>query len=229
MKKSSELLFGMQNIVSPVSLFIMARKKNIAQRKKQGKNHEAMRQEIIATASKIFSKHGFRKTNLTDIAKACRRGHSSLYYYFASKEELFRSVIEHEFHLLITELKEILQHTIEPQQKLKMYLTSRMNKINMVSNFYDTLKNDFFDTVPYVEAIRRKFDQQEFALISAILNEGKQKNIFSVENTETVTQAIISAMRGLEVPFFFRQVMVDIENRIDELLNILFYGIMKRN
>jgi len=35
-------------------------------------------------------------------------------------------------------------------------------------------------------------------------------------------------MRGLEIPFFIKQIVIDIDNRIDELLNILFYGLLKR-
>jgi len=197
-------------------------------KRKSGKNHDSIRNEIISTSARIFSLHGYKKTNIEDIAKACRRGHSFIYYYFKSKEEVFRSVIEHEFQFLMTDLKEILNHSSDPQQKLRIYLTSRMNKMKTVSNLYDTLKNDFFDSVPYVEAIRLKFDQQEFSIICAILKEGKDRNIFYIENTDTVTQAIMSAMRGLEIPFFIKQVVIDIDNRIDELLNILFYGLINR-
>jgi AcrR family transcriptional regulator len=190
--------------------------------------HDQVRQKIINTAAAIFGKYGFKKTKIEDIAKAMQRGHSSVYYYFKNKEEVFKAVIEQEFSLLINELQNSISSTSDPQQKLRLYLSSRMHRMKNVSNFYQTMHNEMFDSFPFVEAIRQKFDQQEFALISTILNEGKERNIFYIEDTDTVTQAIMSAMRGLEIPFFIKQVIIDIDNRIDELLNILFYGLLKR-
>jgi AcrR family transcriptional regulator len=190
--------------------------------------HDQVRQKIINTAAAIFGKYGFKKTKIEDIAKAMQRGHSSVYYYFKNKEEVFKAVIEQEFSVLINELQNSISSTSDPQQKLRLYLSSRMHRMKNVSNFYQTMHNEMFDSFPFVEAIRQKFDQQEFALISTILNEGKERNIFYIEDTDTVTQAIMSAMRGLEIPFFIKQVIIDIDNRIDELLNILFYGLLKR-
>jgi AcrR family transcriptional regulator len=195
---------------------------------KETSTRQRVKTEILHAAALLFSKHGFKKTNIEDIAKACRKRHSSVYYYFKSKEELFKSVIEHEFQSLMRELEKTIETSSDPQQKLRLYLTSRMHKMKTVSNFYDSLNNEFFDSVPFVEEIRKKYDEQEFQIISSILAEGKQRRIFHIENTDTVTQAIISAMRGLEIPFFVKQVMIDIDNRVDELLNILFYGLLKR-
>ena len=190
--------------------------------------HEAVKQQIIAAAAEIFGKHGFKKTNIEDIAKACRRGQSSFYYYFKNKEDVFRAVIEKEFNALMSDLRDTISSTSDPQQKLRLYLSSRMHKIKSVSNFYETLKNDFFDSIPFVEEMRTDYDKQEFQLIRSILEDGKSRNIFHIENTENVTQAIMSAMRGLEIPFFIKQIAIDIDDRIDELLNILFYGLLKR-
>ncbi|HET6559677.1 MAG TPA: TetR/AcrR family transcriptional regulator, partial [Prolixibacteraceae bacterium] len=47
---------------------------------------DANRESILKTAQEIFSKYGYKKTTLDDIANAVRKGKSSLYYYFTSKE-----------------------------------------------------------------------------------------------------------------------------------------------
>ncbi len=197
--------------------------------KKEGTaNHQAVKQEIITAAAEVFGKHGYKKTNLEDIATACGRGYSSIYYYFKNKEDIFRAVIEKEFNTLMSDLKQTISTTGDPTQKLRLYLSSRMHKIKTVSNFYDSLRNEYFNSIPFVEKIRKHYDIEEFKLISSILEEGRERNIFHINNTENVTQAIMSAMRGLEIPFFIRQVVIDIDNRIDELLNILFYGLIRR-
>jgi AcrR family transcriptional regulator len=48
-------------------------------------NKEEFRRKVIVTAGKIFSRYGFKKTTMDEIAKALKMGKSSIYYYFESK------------------------------------------------------------------------------------------------------------------------------------------------
>ena len=61
---------------------------------------DANRENILKIAQEIFSKYGYKKTTLDDIANAVRKGKSSLYYYFDSKEDLFQAVIMKEVTIL---------------------------------------------------------------------------------------------------------------------------------
>lgn len=49
---------------------------------------------ILHGAKELFIKYGYEKVSLDDIAKYCRMGKASLYYYYSSKEELFGEVIQ---------------------------------------------------------------------------------------------------------------------------------------
>lgn len=60
--------------------------------------------KIINVADKIFSKFGFRKTSMDEIARIARKAKGSLYYYFENKEELFKEVITKEINNLKREL-----------------------------------------------------------------------------------------------------------------------------
>ena len=62
---------------------------------------DANRASILKIAQEIFSKYGYKKTTLDDIANAVRKGKSSLYYYFPSKEDLFQAVIQKEVDSLL--------------------------------------------------------------------------------------------------------------------------------
>jgi AcrR family transcriptional regulator len=46
---------------------------------------EEYRKRIVNTAGQIFSKYGFRKTSMDEIARALKIGKSSIYYYYNSK------------------------------------------------------------------------------------------------------------------------------------------------
>lgn len=46
---------------------------------------------ILDAALPVFARHGFRKTSMTDLARAANISRASLYLSFGSKEELFRA------------------------------------------------------------------------------------------------------------------------------------------
>jgi AcrR family transcriptional regulator len=52
--------------------------------------YEARLAEIIATAATVFLAKGYRATSFKDIAEAIGVDRASLYYYFESKQDLFR-------------------------------------------------------------------------------------------------------------------------------------------
>ena len=59
-------------------------------------------------------------------------------------------------------------------------------------------------------------------------NGDKWSNDFNLDNTELAAIAIVTAMKGLEIPLIKYNNKLNLEERIDHLLNILFFGIIKR-
>jgi AcrR family transcriptional regulator len=55
---------------------------------------EARRTQILKTASRVYAEKGFRETQMREIAERAGLSTGALYRYFASKEELFRAIIE---------------------------------------------------------------------------------------------------------------------------------------
>jgi len=55
---------------------------------------EGRRQDILVSAESLFSKHGYFKTSMTDIAEAAEFAIGTVYHFFKSKEEMYISLIE---------------------------------------------------------------------------------------------------------------------------------------
>ena len=189
---------------------------------------EDVKKFIINVAQKTFSHFGFKKTTVDDIAQAARKGKSSIYYYFNSKEEIFEAVVEKEATTLITEILNEVNTTNDPKEKIKKYILARMSGIKKLGNFYDALKSDFLSSFSSIEKLRIKYDNEEHNIIKKILQEGIEKDFFKIENTDKTSKAIVTAMKGLEIPLIISDNENEIEDRLDDLLDILFYGICKQ-
>jgi AcrR family transcriptional regulator len=60
------------------------------------------RDEIMAAANKVFARNGFHATTIADIAKEAGLAYGSVYWYFDSKDDLFRQLIAAEEYALRT-------------------------------------------------------------------------------------------------------------------------------
>ncbi len=190
---------------------------------------EEVRAQIVKVARKIFTRYGFRKTTMEEIAAAARKGKSSIYYYFKSKEEIFEAVVEKEAEELKTKLDRTLHADMNPVDKLKAYILFRLHHVRTVENFYAALNEEYLSHMDFILEIRKKFDRQELEVVREILNEGMREGIFQLNNPLIGAIAISTMMKGLEVPLLLSDEHKDDRGELlDDLVRVLLYGIIKR-
>jgi len=187
-----------------------------------------IRDQIVETASRIFSKYGFRKTTMDEIARVMGKGKSSIYYYFKNKEEIYEAVIDHETEILRRELIKAISQASTPQEKLHRFVEVRMRIFNKLSNVYDAIRTEVVAHLASIEKFRQKYDREEIHMLQDILQEGVDKGDFRIEDTLLTATAIVTALKGLEVPLFWSGARKDTEERMSDLLDVLFYGILNR-
>ncbi len=193
---------------------------------------EKIRDHIIHIARGIFSKFGFKKTTLEDIAEGLGKGKSSIYYYFRSKEEIYKEVINKEAETLRNEInRKVINTNDNPKDKLRNYVLTRMQFLSELTNFNEALRNDYLKNFAFVERIREKYDKEEHSIILDILREGMNQNIFRLKEAEFAAMAFLTAMKGLEVALFIKKEysIENLEQRLDEMLDIIFYGLVKKD
>jgi AcrR family transcriptional regulator len=189
---------------------------------------EEVKETIVDVARQIFSKFGFKKTTMHEIANAQGKGKSSIYYYFASKEKIFQAVVEKEASILNQELLKANSNADSPTMKLKMHVIVRMHAVGKLANYYSAIKDDYLSHLDFVERIRKKSDQEEIQMMENILKEGVENGIFDINDTSLAAIAIVTALKGMEVPLFWRGKEKNIDRRLENLIHILFNGVMTR-
>ncbi|QIA06765.1 TetR/AcrR family transcriptional regulator [Draconibacterium halophilum] len=186
------------------------------------------RENILKIAREIFSKYGYKKTTLDDIANAVRKGKSSLYYYFKSKEDLFQAVIMKEVDILAYELEIVINRNTDPVDKLRDYILTKMATFRNLANFYHAIENDV-TAVGFIDEVKLKYEQDEIRMIKRILIEGVRKNEFEIYDFNLAAIGITTAIKGLEMPLAAGNYSnVNLERSVDIILKIMCYGIMKR-
>ncbi len=191
-------------------------------------NKEEFRKKIIISAGHIFSRFGFKKTTMDEIAKALKIGKSSIYYYFGSKEEIFEAVVLYEANLLRNQLTNAIKSVESPVDKMKKYVYVRMKAFEKLANYYNAIFDKNLDHFEFIERIRAKYDLEELAILRLILYHGARKKVFNVTDSEYTALAVQTTMKGLEVPLFWKKRELNIEERMNGILDVLFNGILKK-
>ena len=187
-----------------------------------------VKEYIISVAQETFKKFGFRKTTMDEIAYAARKGKSSLYYYFKSKEEVFQVVVEKEAGLLRAEISRNVSECNSGLEKLQAYIYTRMNGFKNWGNFYVALKDDYLSNLDFIEKIRAKYDKNEIDAITKIIEEGIERKEFKDLNAALTAKTIVIAMKGLEAPLLVENSSkAAFKKEINGLLEILFHGICR--
>lgn len=185
-----------------------------------------VRESIITAAQNTFKRYGFRKTTMDEIAYSARKGKSSLYYYFKSKEEVFQAVVEKEAAVLHAEIVLKVKEYDSAKDKLRAYIFVRMEGFKNWGNFYDALKDEYLSNYDFIEMIRATYDKSEIDTITRIIQQGIERREFKSLNAGLTAKTILIAMKGLESSLIVeKENESNVEREIDDMLEILFHGI----
>ena len=190
--------------------------------------NDIVRNQIVDCAKTVFGKFGYRKTTMDEIGLAARKGKTALYYYFKNKEDVFRAVVEKEAEELSTSIYNAIASKSDPIDKLKTYFIVRTATLLKVSNFYDAMKNELLDHLQFINKTRSEYDKIELNIVIQILQEGIEKKSFEIEDIKTTAVTLVTLLKSLELPFFVNNKEIHLDNYVNNLLEIIFNGILKK-
>lgn len=190
---------------------------------------DEVREHLVQAARQVFMRYGFKKTALDDIAKEARKGKSTIYYYFKSKDEIFKAVIEAESEIRNQTIDDQVSAVEDPQEKLRTYIFVRLLSLKKVDNYYEAIKNDLLDNLYFINSLRIKHLDSEVTFVKNLLQEGIDKGIYTIENPELTARTLVTLLQGFEVPLIQKNLTdEEIQKSIDEMLKILFHGIVTK-
>ena len=170
------------------------------------------RAKLVDVARQLFAKKGVEDTTMNDIAQASKKGRRTLYTYFKSKEQIYMAVVESELGMLSTQMEKAASKPVSPDKKILELIMTHLDAIKMVVYRNGTLRADFFRDIWRVEAMRKEFDRKETALFRRVLHEGKEQNLFDIDNVEITADILHYCIKGIEVPYIRGQIGEELDD-----------------
>jgi len=183
---------------------------------------------IVESAAFFFSKYGFYKTTMDEIAQHIHKAKGALYYYFKSKEELFNEVLKQELGIVKISLQKIVNKENDPMVMFKEYMLHRFQLLNNSLNYHETLKGDLFDKYEFVKEVLDDFRSFERTQITLILEKGTKEGYLGIANVNSAVDVIVMIINSIEIPLFLQNKYKNYENTINELIILIVSGLPKK-
>lgn len=167
-------------------------------RTKNREEVEKRKTEIVAIAKEIIVEEGISNLSIRKIAKEWGQSIGTIYYYFASKEEILIAMIQTEYQQIVTIVTQNIERDIEEKMANTMY-----QYMYFMIEKYDIFKSiSHFENQEIQERLsiftqHKNAYRNSFQALYSILIEGCKKGCFTIENIELRTQIIISSAQGI--------------------------------
>lgn len=167
-------------------------KKNTLPRKER--ERLARREEILAAARTVFAERGFEKATLDEISEVAEFGKGTIYNYFASKEELFASVLQQGIQHFQKFVAGAVQRQDTPRTKIEAYIDAAFEFFEKHRQIFSILvleRNKLASSMD--EALFQKCCQQQEAVIdylAQLFKEGVRHGTFRKLEPQRLAQAL---------------------------------------
>lgn len=193
------------------------------------------KQEIQLAAAKLFAEKGFNNTTLEDIAASAEFGIGTIYNYFQSKEEIFRSIIQSFFedYVQVTlnvdkQANGLVEFLRIYTEKTFEYLSKSKAALTMLVSYYTTNGSEGPANM-HKDSFKAMHCQMDDRVIDRI-----KKGVENKEIRDVNPQYLYYCYRSMVFPYITQVVknnMLNEDNTKEHaefILGILFNGILEK-
>jgi TetR/AcrR family transcriptional regulator len=149
---------------------------------------------IVATAEQIFAEQGLAGARMDDIARAAKVNKALLYYYFRSKEELFRFVLE----ALLSQLRggAAAQSAGQPSpsKRLAVVIDNFFDFVQRHPNYPRLIQRVMMGRGPNLEWIVSEYYKPLHVRLVGLIEEGISAGEFRRVDTGNAALTVVSIM-----------------------------------
>ena len=184
------------------------------------------RRHILDAATQVFRSKGIASSSIDDVARAAGVDRASLYYYFASKEELFQEVVID----AVVDVMDLAEHIDEsrdpPSEKLHTLIVKLVTSFaHRYPQIYVYLQEDV-QAMPELNLpeMQRRFE----AVVTKIIREGIEAGEFRSDIPPRLASYAIQGMLAWTHRWFDPDGLVDPEDIAQAFTKLAVDGLRKR-
>jgi len=179
---------------------------------------------IFESAIKTFSESGYRGATMDDIASNAGLAKGTLYYNFASKEEIFNFIVEEGLQILQNQVIEVQYMNMEPIEKLIKICKIQLTFLYGYTNFFKVVMSQLWGTENRQTELRgkiRKYINEIEINIKAAMENGQIEK----GDTELMAFQFFGSLCSSAIYESIHIEEISLENIIDSTIRFTLKGL----
>ncbi len=142
----------------------------------QGRIRQENKERIVEAAERVFARNGFRGSTTARIAEEAGLPKANVHYYFGTKEELYRAVLDEIIDLWVNSFREITAED-DPASTLADYIRAKMELSQKRPHASRVFANELIRGAPrikdYLSGELKDWVESKAAIMDQWIEEGK--------------------------------------------------------
>lgn len=191
------------------------------------------KQIILDIAARVFSRYGYNKTSLDEIAAEAQIAKGTVYYYFSSKEELFMNVVEIQVKDFVDTIRKKVREVEGFENKLRTLVQEPIRHIcEKMPIWMEGLKSIPFSGQDRFLSFRQENRDATLTLMAEIMEVGKKEgvidpNLHTEDTVRVICDWILMANSNVMITDF-EKLLAQVERDHEVIMHVVLYGVLKR-
>lgn len=175
-------------------------------------------------ALELFARHDFSAVTIKDIAKASDMNAALIYYYYESKEDLFRASIEFAIKTALARSNELREKHSDPVFLIKEWFRNNYEGAELIKQLVKVMLDytGSGQAMPSVDKLITEFYAvEEDAILARAIQSGIAMRIFKEVDSVKIARFVSVHLDGIMVASIMRP-SVNIKTSLSELQKVLW-------
>jgi AcrR family transcriptional regulator len=188
------------------------------------------RNQIVASAIKVFTREGFANTRMDDVATESGLSKGLLYWYFKSKEEIILAIAD---LLFSAEFRKMQNLSVEGKTAraclddfLDIFIEDLRGMLKLAPVIYEFYALAFRNTS--VRKAMQGYLRRFVAILEPIVQHGMDNGEFSPGNAHQITITIGAALEGTLLLWAYSSELFQPEEQLRASMALLIKGLVKQ-
>ena len=157
--------------------------------------------DLMAVALELFARHDYSSVTIKDIARSLGVNTALIYYYFDSKEDLFRATLEYFIERALETFRGLERANEDPVKMLSAWFSTQTRLAGEIRQLVKIMLDYSISggQSKVADAAIRVFYQHELKILSSRIQLGIKKGIFRAVNVKRATQLASTHLDGIMV------------------------------
>ncbi|HDH96741.1 MAG TPA: TetR/AcrR family transcriptional regulator [Proteobacteria bacterium] len=201
----------------------------VSRSEREGVKRNGKRDRILQAAERVFTRFGYKKATMQEIAAEAGISKGAIYMFFKSKEELFKTLVRRNMRKWWEIIEKAAKAKSDPRDKIRAATLAKLTYAQKFVSAKRLSERHFEEARQFIEKELEWLEEREAELLERMFIEGQRQKIFvRVPDVKLVAFALVRAMREFEVPWVFAGRKISTRKKVDLLMNLLFKGIEVR-